>query len=113
MIFGIALKSVGKAGEPIIAGVDRLTTVVFKVLSFVMKVALLGTSTAEPALPGLMRKLEFMGAEKPTVRGLDLTRARQVLSGEIREDALATDEDTLARRRTPPRRGRRQVTASA
>jgi aerobic C4-dicarboxylate transport protein len=135
VIFGIALKSVGKAGEPIIAGVNRLTTVVFKVLSFVMTAAplgafgamsyaigkfglstltslgslillfyvtsllfvvvglgavlaayvrlnifqlfrylkeefflILGTSTAEPALPGLMRKLEFMGAEKPTVR---------------------------------------------
>ncbi|MEW2399314.1 C4-dicarboxylate transporter DctA [Streptomyces sp. NPDC046862] len=135
VIFGVALKSVGKAGEPIIAGVNRLTEVVFKVLSFVMKVAplgafgamsyaigkfglstltslgslillfyvtsvlfvvvvlgtvlaafvrlnifqllryfkeefvlILGTSTAEPALPGLMRKLEFMGAEKSTVR---------------------------------------------
>ncbi|MFE7842787.1 C4-dicarboxylate transporter DctA [Streptomyces sp. NPDC057474] len=135
VVFGIALKSVGKVGEPIIEGVNRLTTVVFKVLSFVMKVAplgafgamayaigkfglstltslgslillfyvtsalfvvvvlgavlaayvrlnifqlfryfkeeyllILGTSTAEPALPGLMRKLEFMGAEKSTVR---------------------------------------------
>ncbi|WP_329348979.1 C4-dicarboxylate transporter DctA [Streptomyces sp. NBC_01261] len=135
VIFGIALKSVGKVGEPIIASVNRLTTVVFRVLSFVMKVAplgafgamsyaigkfglstltslgslillfyvtsllfvvvglgsvlaayvrlnifqlfryfkeefflILGTSTAEPALPGLMRKLEFMGVEKPTVR---------------------------------------------
>ena len=28
---------------------------------------LLGTSTAEPALPGLMRKLEHAGVEKPTV----------------------------------------------
>ncbi|MFI6124548.1 C4-dicarboxylate transporter DctA [Streptomyces sp. NPDC051064] len=134
VIFGIALKSVGKAGEPLIAGVNRLTEVVFKVLSFVMKAAplgafgamayaigkfglstltslgslillfyvtsilfvvvvlggvlaayvrlnifqlfryfkeefflVLGTSTAEPALPGLMRKLNFMGAEKSTV----------------------------------------------
>lgn len=32
--FGIALKMVGKAGEPIIASVDRLTQVVFEVLSF-------------------------------------------------------------------------------
>lgn len=27
----------------------------------------LGTSAAEPALPGLMRKLPFMGAERPGV----------------------------------------------
>ncbi|WP_428956971.1 C4-dicarboxylate transporter DctA [Streptomyces sp. cg35] len=134
VIFGIALKSVGTVGEPVIAGVHRLTQVVFKVLSFVMKAAplgafgamsyaigkfglstltslgslillfyvtsvlfvvvvlgtvlavyvrlnifqlfryfkeefflVLGTSTAEPALPGLMRKLHFMGAEKSTV----------------------------------------------
>ncbi|MGX1673682.1 C4-dicarboxylate transporter DctA [Streptomyces sp. NPDC055400] len=134
VIFGIALKMVGAAGEPIIASVNRLTEVVFKVLSFVMKAAplgafgamafaigkfglstltslgslillfyvtsivfvvlvlgavlalyvklnlfqllrhfkeelllILGTSTAEPALPGLMRKLQFMGADRPTV----------------------------------------------
>ncbi|MGY0056318.1 C4-dicarboxylate transporter DctA [Streptomyces sp. LZ34] len=134
VIFGIALKAVGAVGEPIIAGVHRLTEVVFKVLSFVMKVAplgafgamsyaigkfglstltslgslillfyatsllfvvvvlggvlaayvklnifqlfryfkeefflILGTSTAEPALPGLMRKLRFMGVERSTV----------------------------------------------
>ncbi|WP_395570348.1 cation:dicarboxylate symporter family transporter [Streptomyces sp. BK79] len=131
---GIALKMVGRAGEPIIASVNRLTEVVFKVLSFVMKAAplaafgamafaigkfglstltslgslillfyvtsilfvvvvlgtvlaayvklnifqllryfkeelllVLGTSTAEPALPGLMRKLQFMGVDRPTV----------------------------------------------
>lgn len=134
VIFGIALKMVGKAGEPIIASVGRLTEVVFKVLSFVMKAApfgafgamayaigkfglstltslgslillfyvtsalfvvivlggvlatyvklnifqlfryfkeeyflILGTSTAEPALPGLMRKLQHMGVERSTV----------------------------------------------
>ncbi|MDW6064650.1 C4-dicarboxylate transporter DctA [Streptomyces sp. FXJ1.4098] len=134
VIFGIAIKSVGRTGEPIIASVNRLTAVVFKVLSFVMKAAplgafgamsfaigkfglstltslgslillfyvtsalfvilvlgavlavyvrlnifqllryfkeefflILGTSTAEPALPGLMRKLQSMGVEKPTV----------------------------------------------
>ncbi|MFE6752690.1 C4-dicarboxylate transporter DctA [Streptomyces sp. NPDC057684] len=134
VIFGIAIKSVGKVGEPLIAGVNRLTEVVFKVLSFVMKAAplgafgamayaigkfglstltslgslillfyvtsilfvvvvlgtvlrayvklnifqlfryfkdefflVLGTSTAEPALPGLMRKLQFMGVERSTV----------------------------------------------
>ncbi|MFJ3211061.1 MULTISPECIES: C4-dicarboxylate transporter DctA [Streptomyces] len=134
VIFGIALKVVGKTGEPIIASVNRLTEVVFKVLSFVMKAAplgafgamafaigkfglstltslgslillfyvtsilfvvvvlgavlaayvklnifqllryfkeelllVLGTSTAEPALPGLMRKLQFMGVDRPTV----------------------------------------------
>ncbi|CAM5369443.1 C4-dicarboxylate transport protein [Streptomyces purpurascens] len=134
VVFGIALKMVGKTGEPIIAAVGRLTEVVFKVLSFVMKAAplgafgamsyaigkfglstltslgslillfyvtsalfvvvvlggvlalyvrlnifqlfryfkeefwlILGTSTAEPALPGLMRKLQYMGAERSTV----------------------------------------------
>ncbi|MET8473594.1 C4-dicarboxylate transporter DctA [Streptomyces sp. NPDC006422] len=134
VIFGIALKTVGPVGEPIVASVNRLTEVVFKVLSFVMKAAplgafgamafaigkfglstltslgslillfyvtsfvfvvvvlgavlslyvklnlfqllrhfkeelllVLGTSTAEPALPGLMRKLQFMGVDRPTV----------------------------------------------
>jgi aerobic C4-dicarboxylate transport protein len=134
VIFGVALKAVGKAGEPVIAGVHRLTEVVFKVLSYIMRVAplgafgamayaigkfglstltslgslillfyvtsalfvvvvlggvlaayvklnifqlfryfkeeyllILGTSTAEPALPGLMRKLQHMGVEKSTV----------------------------------------------
>ncbi|MGW0788080.1 C4-dicarboxylate transporter DctA [Streptomyces sp. NPDC002911] len=134
VIFGVAVKSVGKAGEPLVAGVNRLTEVVFKVLAFVMKAAplgafgamayaigkfglstltslgslillfyvtsilfvvvvlgsvlaayvklnifqlfryfkdefflVLGTSTAEPALPGLMRKLQFMGVERSTV----------------------------------------------
>ncbi|MFH8758622.1 C4-dicarboxylate transporter DctA [Streptomyces atroolivaceus] len=134
VIFGIALKAVGKSGEPLIAGVQRLTEVVFKVLSYIMKVAplgafgamayaigkfglstltslgslillfyatsilfvvvvlggvlaayvklnifqlfryfkeefflVLGTSTAEPALPGLMRKLQFMGVDRSTV----------------------------------------------
>ncbi|GHB52366.1 C4-dicarboxylate transport protein [Streptomyces viridiviolaceus] len=134
VIFGIALKMVGRTGEPIIASVNRLTEVVFKVLSFVMKAAplgafgamafaigkfglstltslgslillfyvtsilfvvvvlgavlaayvklnifqllryfkeelllVLGTSTAEPALPGLMRKLQSMGVDRPTV----------------------------------------------
>ncbi|MEW2262479.1 C4-dicarboxylate transporter DctA [Streptomyces sp. NPDC047853] len=134
VVFGIALKAVGKSGEPIIAGVQRLTEVVFKVLSYIMKVAplgafgamayaigkfglstltslgslillfyatsilfvvvglgsvlaafvklnifqlfryfkeefflVLGTSTAEPALPGLMRKLQFMGVDRSTV----------------------------------------------
>ncbi|MGD6748408.1 C4-dicarboxylate transporter DctA [Streptomyces sp. BH106] len=134
VIFGIALKTVGPVGEPIIASVNRLTEVVFKVLSFVMKAApvgafgamafaigkfglstltslgslillfyvtsivfvvvvlgavlslyvklnlfqllrhfkeevllVLGTSTAEPALPGLMRKLQFMGVDRSTV----------------------------------------------
>ena len=134
VLFGIAIKAVGAVGEPIVAGVNRLTEVVFKVLSFVMKAAplgafgamayavgafglstlsslgslialfyatsivfvlvvlggflaayvrlnifallrylkdefflVLGTSTAEPALPGLMRKMTFMGAERATV----------------------------------------------
>ena len=42
MIFGIAIKAVGKVGEPIVAGVKRLTEVVFKVLAIVMKAAPLG-----------------------------------------------------------------------
>ncbi|MBQ0925486.1 C4-dicarboxylate transporter DctA [Saccharopolyspora endophytica] len=134
VLFGIAIKAVGPVGEPVIAGVKRLTDIVFKVLSFVMKAAplgafgamayaigkfglstltslgslialfyitsilfvvvvlggflaayvrlnifqlfrylkdefflVLGTSTAEPALPGLMRKMTFMGADRTTV----------------------------------------------
>ncbi|MEV4645155.1 C4-dicarboxylate transporter DctA [Saccharopolyspora sp. NPDC049357] len=134
VLFGIAIKAVGPIGEPVIAGVKRLTDIVFKVLSFVMKAAplgafgamayaigkfglstltslgslialfyttsilfvvvvlggflaayvrlnifqlfrylkdefflVLGTSTAEPALPGLMRKMTFMGADRTTV----------------------------------------------
>ncbi|MFE1884387.1 cation:dicarboxylate symporter family transporter [Streptomyces diastatochromogenes] len=42
VLFGIALKAVGRTGELVIAGVHRLTDVVFKVLSYVMKVAPLG-----------------------------------------------------------------------
>lgn len=134
VIFGIAVKAVGRIGEPLVDGVRRLTEVVFKVLGFVMKAApigafgamayaigafgldtltslgslillfyltsflfvvvvlggvlagyvrlnilrlfrylkdefflVLGTSTAEPALPGLMRKLACMGADRATV----------------------------------------------
>ena len=134
MLFGIAIKAVGRIGEPVVAGVKRFTEVVFKVLSFIMRAAplgafgamayaigkfglstltslgslillfyvtsilfvvvvlgsvlagyvrlnifqlfrylkdefwlVLGTSTAEPALPGLMRKLAFLGADKTTV----------------------------------------------
>ena len=134
VIFGIAIKAVGRIGEPVVVGVKRLTEIVFKVLSFVMKAAplgafgamayaigkfgiatltslgglialfyltsilfvvvvlggflaayarlnifqlfrylkdefslVLGTSTAEPALPGLMRKLTFLGADRTTV----------------------------------------------
>ncbi|WP_328472398.1 C4-dicarboxylate transporter DctA [Actinoplanes sp. NBC_00393] len=133
VIFGVALNAVGRAGAPILDGVHRLTTIVFKILSYVMKLApvgafgamayaigkyglstltslgslialfyvtsalfvivglgavmlylrlnifqllrylreelmlVLGTSTAEPALPGLMRKMEFAGVQKSTV----------------------------------------------
>lgn len=134
VLFGIAVKAAGPVGEPIIAGVNRLTEVVFTVLGFVMKAAplgafgamayavgafgvstlsslgtlialfygtslffvvvvlggvlgayvrlnvfrlfryfkeefllVLGTSTAEPALPGLMRKLTALGADRATV----------------------------------------------
>jgi aerobic C4-dicarboxylate transport protein len=133
VIFGVALNAVGTVGAPVLAAVQRLTAVVFKVLAFIMKAAplgafgamayaigeygldtlaslgslvalfyvtsalfvvvvlgsvmaymrlnifhllrylreelllILGTSTAEPALPGLMRKLEHAGVEKSTV----------------------------------------------
>jgi aerobic C4-dicarboxylate transport protein len=133
VIFGVALNAVGQIGGPVLEAVNRLTKIVFKVLSYVMKLAplgafgamafaigkygvstltslgslillfyatsalfvfvvlgsvmaylklnifhmlrylreelllILGTSTAEPALPGLMRKLEYAGVSKPTV----------------------------------------------
>lgn len=133
VIFGVAINAVGQIAAPIRDAVERLTAVVFKVLSFIMKLAplgafgamafaigkygvstltslgslillfyatsaffvvvvlgsvmaylrlnifrmlgffkeelllILGTSTAEPALPGLMRKLEYAGVKKPTV----------------------------------------------
>ena len=133
VIFGVAINAVGQIGAPIRDAVERLTEVVFKVLSFIMKLAplgafgamafaigkygvstltslgslillfyvtsaffvfvvlgsvmaylrlnifrmlgyfkeelllILGTSTAEPALPGLMRKLEYAGVKKTTV----------------------------------------------
>ncbi|HKS03688.1 MAG TPA: C4-dicarboxylate transporter DctA [Arthrobacter sp.] len=133
VVFGIALNAMGKVGAPVLDGVQRLTGVMFKILSFIMKAApvgafgamayavgkfgvssltsmgglialfyatsilfvvvvlgsimaflklniftmirhfkeeymlILGTSTAEPALPGLMRKLEHAGVKKETV----------------------------------------------
>ncbi|WP_457947561.1 C4-dicarboxylate transporter DctA [Pseudarthrobacter sp. alpha12b] len=133
VVFGIALNAIGKVGAPVLDGVQRLTAVMFKILSFIMKAAplgafgamayavgkygvssltsmgglialfyatsilfvvvvlgsvmaflklniftmirhlkeeymlILGTSTAEPALPGLMRKLEHAGVKKETV----------------------------------------------
>ncbi|MGP4033368.1 C4-dicarboxylate transporter DctA [Pseudarthrobacter sp. 1C304] len=133
VVFGIALNAMGKVGAPVLEGVQRLTGVMFKILSFIMKAApvgafgamayavgkfgvssltsmgglialfyitsilfvvvvlgsvmaflklnifkmirhlkeeymlILGTSTAEPALPGLMRKLEHAGVKKETV----------------------------------------------
>lgn len=133
VVFGIALNAMGKVGAPVLEGVQRLTAVMFKILSFIMKAApvgafgamayavgkfgvssltsmgglialfyitsilfvvvvlgsvmaflklnifkmirhlkeeymlILGTSTAEPALPGLMRKLEHAGVKKETV----------------------------------------------
>ncbi|MDQ0827758.1 aerobic C4-dicarboxylate transport protein [Arthrobacter sp. B2I5] len=133
VVFGIALNAIGKVGAPVLDGVQRLTAVMFKILSFIMKAAplgafgamayavgkygvssltsmgglialfyatsilfvvvvlgsimaflklnifsmirhlkeeymlILGTSTAEPALPGLMRKLEYAGVKKETV----------------------------------------------
>ncbi|MBN3458236.1 C4-dicarboxylate transporter DctA [Mycobacterium sp. DSM 3803] len=133
VIFGVALNAVGQIGGPVLDAVNRLTKIVFKVLSYIMKLAplgafgamayaigkygvstltslgslillfyatsalfvlvvlgsvmaylrlnlfhllrylreelvlILGTSTAEPALPGLMRKLEHAGVSKTTV----------------------------------------------
>jgi aerobic C4-dicarboxylate transport protein len=133
VVFGIALNAMGKAGAPVLDGIQRLTGVMFKILGFIMKAAplgafgamayavgkygvssltsmgglialfyitsilfvvivlgsimaflklnifkmirhlkeeymlILGTSTAEPALPGLMRKLEHAGVKKETV----------------------------------------------
>lgn len=133
VVFGIAINAVGKIGGPVLDMVQRLTTVIFKVLNFIMKAAplgafgamafavgkygvetlsslgwlillfygtsivfvvfflggimaflglnifkmlkhfreelllILGTSTAEPALPGLMKKLEHAGVKKETV----------------------------------------------
>src|SRR3954447_15971005 len=42
VIFGIALNAVGPVGAPVLSGVQRLTAVVFKVLSLIMKAAPLG-----------------------------------------------------------------------
>ena len=133
VIFGVALNAVGRIGAPILDLVQRSTKVVFKILSYIMKLAplgafgamayaigkygvstltslgglialfyltsaffvlvvlgsvmgylklnifkllrylkeelllIVGTSTAEPALPGLMRKMEHAGAKKSVV----------------------------------------------
>ena len=133
VIFGVALNAVGQIGGPVLDLLQRLTKVVFKILSYIMKLAplgafgamafaigkygvatltslgslialfyvvsaffvvvvlgsvmaflkfnifkllrylkeelllIVGTSTAEPALPGLMRKLEYAGVQKSTV----------------------------------------------
>jgi len=133
VIFGVALNAVGRIGAPILDLVQRLTKVIFKILSYIMKLAplgafgamayaigkygistltslgglialfyltsaffvlvvlgsvmgylklnifkllrylkeelllIVGTSTAEPALPGLMRKMEHAGAKKSVV----------------------------------------------
>jgi aerobic C4-dicarboxylate transport protein len=133
VIFGVALNAVGRIGAPILDLVQRATKVIFKVLSYIMKLAplgafgamafaigkygistltslgslillfyatsaffilvvlgsvmgylklnilklirylkeeillVIGTSTAEPALPGLMRKMEYAGVRKSTV----------------------------------------------
>lgn len=42
VIFGIALNAMGKVGAPVLDGVQRLTGVMFKILSFIMKAAPLG-----------------------------------------------------------------------
>jgi aerobic C4-dicarboxylate transport protein len=133
VVFGVALNAVGRIGAPLLDLVQRATKVIFKVLSYIMKLAplgafgamayaigkygistitslgslillfyatsaffvlvvlgsvmgylklnilkllrylkeelllVVGTSTAEPALPGLMRKMEYAGVRKSTV----------------------------------------------
>lgn len=42
VLFGVALKAVGPPGRPIIEGIDRLSTVVFKILHYVMRAAPVG-----------------------------------------------------------------------
>ncbi|MEU2208688.1 C4-dicarboxylate transporter DctA [Streptomyces hygroscopicus] len=42
VLFGIALKAVGPVAEPIVAGVNRLSSVVFKILHYVMLAAPIG-----------------------------------------------------------------------
>ncbi|MBC7373378.1 MAG: C4-dicarboxylate transporter DctA, partial [Frankiales bacterium] len=42
VLFGIAVKSLGKAGEPIARGIDNLSVVVFKILKYVMYAAPVG-----------------------------------------------------------------------
>src|SRR5688572_28276056 len=42
VIFGIALNAMGKVGAPVLEGVQRLTGVMFKILSFIMKAAPIG-----------------------------------------------------------------------
>lgn len=42
VLFGIALKAVGPVGEPLVDGVQRLSTVVFKILHYVMLAAPVG-----------------------------------------------------------------------
>ena len=133
VISGVALNAVGRIGAPLLDLVQRSTKVIFKILSYIMKLAplgafgamayaigkygvstltslgglialfyltsaffvlvvlgsvmgylklnifkllrylkeelllIVGTSTAEPALPGLMRKMEHAGAKKSVV----------------------------------------------
>ncbi|MFH8790991.1 cation:dicarboxylate symporter family transporter [Streptomyces sp. NPDC017941] len=42
VLFGVALKAVGPAGAPIVEGVNRLSTVVFKILHYIMLAAPVG-----------------------------------------------------------------------
>jgi aerobic C4-dicarboxylate transport protein len=42
VLFGVALKAIGPIGEPIVDGIQRLSTVVFKILNYVMLAAPVG-----------------------------------------------------------------------
>ncbi len=42
VLFGVALKAVGPIGEPLVAGVTRLSAVIFKILHYVMLAAPIG-----------------------------------------------------------------------
>ncbi|GAA4076451.1 MULTISPECIES: C4-dicarboxylate transporter DctA [Streptomyces] len=42
VLFGVALKAVGPVGEPLVDGINRLSTVVFKILHYIMLAAPIG-----------------------------------------------------------------------
>ncbi|MGV7852774.1 cation:dicarboxylate symporter family transporter, partial [Mycobacterium kansasii] len=52
VLFGVALNAVGQIGGPVLDAVNRLTAVVFKVLSYLMKLAPLGAFGAMAVATG-------------------------------------------------------------